>query len=316
MLDSKYLNKFISYHSSIGICSFIFIIDEYKLKFEFTFPRSNLYKILVCHGKSKKESLSGRQKENYNSCLRKVDDEYVCVLDVDEFLHPDTLEFLEHNRHQSINLAWRMMCLDIPETRSDEGSIFSGFMFSQFKSISRVEDIQEVGVHSCKFKRKGKNVGIHKCSNIPINHYYVRHSSDLEFFQSSRSDVDVHFSSRIFAMYLIQSMCIRFCEFKQIFKLTDYSDEQLLVSCPDQLTKIINGDSIQYIYFYIKFSIWIKRSVGLSVATGPRTLVKRFQEIDSIDTHFMKSLYLTRLITRKTLISLKSVIRSLISDIL
>lgn len=311
-LDSNYLNKFISYHSSIGICSFVFIIDEYKLKFEFTFPQSNLYKILVCPGKSKRRDLIKRQIENYNSCLGKIDDEYVCVLDVDEFLHPDTLKYLEHNRPQSINLPWRMMCIDIPEKRSTEGSNFSGFMVSQFKSISRVEDILKVRIHFCEFKRKGKTVGIEKCLNIPINHYYIRDSSDLEIFQNSQSDVDPHFSNRISVMYMIQSLCIRFCEFKQVFKLTDCRDEELLVSSPDQLTKIVNGDSIQYIYFYIKFSIWIKRVVGLSVKIEPRKLVKYFQEIDSIDTHFMKSLYLTRLITRKILSSSKRVAKSLI----
>jgi hypothetical protein len=315
-LDSKYLNKFISYHSSIGICSFIFIIDEFNSKFEFTFPQSNLYKILVCPGKSKKLNNIDRQRENYNLCLGKIYDEYVCVLDVDEFLHPDTLKFLEHNRPQSINLPWRLMCLDIPEKRSTEGSSFSGFMSSQFKSISKVEDILKVGIHSCEFKRKGKTIGIQKCLNIPINHYYIRDSLDLELFQNRQSDVDPFFSNRISTMYVIQSLCIRFCEFSHVFKLSDCGQEQLLVDSPDQSMKIINGDSIQYVYFYVKSLMWINRTTGLSPHTPIRTYPKVLKRINLIDTHFMKSLYLILLITRKSIKELINVSKRFIRRVI
>ena len=296
MPDSKYLNKFISYHSSIGISSFIFITDEYTQKFEFKFPQSSLYKILVVPGISNLPSCVDRQRENYNSYLEKIDDEYVCILDCDEFLHPDTLKFLKLHRPQSVSIPWRLMCLDIPEKRNSKGSYFRGITVTQCKSISKVKDISAMGLHACEFDKKGRKIGVKDCLDIPINHYYVRDSADIRLFQDKQSDIDAHFSARIQIMYIIHAICIRFGESGQIFKLGDYDQEKPLIDRPEKLKKIVNGRSIRYLYLYLRLLMMIKKIAGLSINPQIRSYGKIFNELESIDAEFIKLLHVFLLI--------------------
>ena len=48
--DSQYLRKFIRHHLSVGISSFIFILDKYKETFEFSQIDSNRSSITVVDG--------------------------------------------------------------------------------------------------------------------------------------------------------------------------------------------------------------------------------------------------------------------------
>ena len=98
--DAKYLHKFVSYHVSIGITSFVFVIDEYNLSSTLTGTSLILSTIYVHYGKSKDPNLTVRQIDNFNYCLRYVKDEYVCVLDCDEFLHSNTLNFWQIIRYK------------------------------------------------------------------------------------------------------------------------------------------------------------------------------------------------------------------------
>ena len=274
----------------MGINSFIFIIDEYHYKFEFTFPQSSRYKILVVPGRSNHPNCVNRQRENYNLCLEKIDNEYVCVLDCDEFLHPDTLKFLKRYRPQSVNLPWRLMCLDIPEKRDSNGSYFRGFTVTQCKSISKVEDVSTIGLHTCKFNKKGRRIAVRDCLDIPVNHYYIRDSADMRLFQHKQSDIDMHFSGRIHIMYIIHAICIRFGDFSQAFKLSDCGQERLLIDRPNQLIKIINSDSIWYLYFYLGLLMRIEKFARLSINPRIRTYARVFNKLESIDTLFLKFL--------------------------
>ena len=112
--DTQYLNKFISHHLSVGITSFIFILDKYKGTFEFSQIDWNHSSISVVDGVSTKHELWLRQLENYNYWIKLVRTQYVCILDNDEFLHPDTLDFLIDHKPQCINLPWKMLCLIVP----------------------------------------------------------------------------------------------------------------------------------------------------------------------------------------------------------
>lgn len=276
----------------MGINSFIFIIDEHHYKFEFTFPQSSLYKILVVPGRSNRPNVAERQMENYNSCLEKIDNEYVCVLDCDEFLHPDTLKFLKYYRPQSVNLPWRLMCLDIPEKRDSNGSYFRGITVTQCKSISKVKDISTIGIHACKFKKKGRRIAVRDCLDIPVNHYYVRDSADMRLYQYKQSDIDTHFSERISTMYIIHAICIRFGEFSQAFKLSDCGQDGLLIDRPNQVMKIINSDSIWYLYFYLGLLMRIEKFARLSINPRIRSYPMIFNKLESIDNLFLKFLYI------------------------
>ena len=85
--DTRYLSKFVSHHLSIGIKSFVFILDKYKKTFEFNQFDWSHARITVVDGVSTKHELWQRQQENYNYWIKLIQTEYVCILDNDEFLH-------------------------------------------------------------------------------------------------------------------------------------------------------------------------------------------------------------------------------------
>jgi hypothetical protein len=285
----------------MGVESFVFIADEYERPFAFEFTESTQYKILCVNGISNEHSLSIRQIENYNHYLHKIKTEYVCVIDVDEFLHPKTIEFLGRHRPQSIELPWRIMCLNVPEQRTIEGSLFSGILVPQRKSISKVKDIAQIKIHNCIFGCKGKNIGYGRCTHLPINHFYIRDAQDIELFESAsfeKGKCDSHFSGRILTMYLMHAMCIRFHEYQEVFELSDFEQDQLLVEQPNSVKKMVNGDSIVYLYFFAKFVLWISALIGIGFGVRIRDFPKALNKFEKSESHLAKSWILIVWISR------------------
>ena len=291
--DAKYLHNFISYHVSIGITSFVFVIDEYNLKFDFDWDMLDLSTIYVHYGKSNDPNLTVRQIENFNHCLRYVKDEYVCVLDCDEFLHSKTLNFLVDHPVQALSLPWRIMCLAIPEQRSVGGSYYSGITVPQFKSISKVCDIDFVGVHYCSFTKPGKRLTIGQCSHLPINHYYVRDSSEFLDLSTYISSVDPYFKRRIYTMLLLHSLCLRFPEYGQYFRLTSTNSPTLVKELPKPVSEVINGSSIIYLYLFIKSTFIISRITGLSLKPSIKAYPHLYYKFESTRYPVLKFIILS-----------------------
>jgi len=289
--DEKYLRKFISHHASIGIHSFLFIIDEYTTPFHFPDSEFKQYSASSVKGISTASDLGARQRQNYNYWIKKINTDYVCVLDIDEFLHPDTLKLLEQTNPQSINLPWRIMCVDILGKGGDEGYQYSGITVPRIKSISKVEDIRTVGVHKCTFDKHGEAIKFGKCTHIPINHYYVRDGSDLELFQSYEGS-DRHFLSRFSTMTVMRSLCMHFSEFSQTFKLSSHDNE---TTGADQLKSTKNNsseDSIQYLYLFIKAMVLMSKLNGIEYEVGIRQYPKIMRDLNKYKSHFEKLRYL------------------------
>ena len=294
--DTQYLSKFISHHFSIGISSFIFILDKYKETFEFSQIDWNHSGITVVDGVSTKHELWLRQQENYNYWIKLVRTQYVCILDNDEFLHPDTLDFLIDHKPQCINLPWKMLCLNVPEKRTVYGSEFSGILVPQFKSISKVSDISKVDIHNCEFSHEGYRIGYGKCMRIPINHYYLRSLSDFNLFENSSCDnfeQDKHFFDRSLSMLIIQVMSSRFCEFKESANLIDcdLDSEALLKDLPQSFTRLALSNSILYLYYILKIQIFASSLTGRSLVQGPRTYKHIINRLDIYRSNFFKFLY-------------------------
>ena len=283
--DKKYLTEFIRHHSSIGIGHFLFIIDEYVTPFNShgsLISSLDASDIEYVWGISIKDRNVQRQRENYNYYLHKIKTDYVCVIDVDEFLHPKTLNFLRRHQPQAISLPWRMMVYNKKLKKISKRNPYSGILIPQKKSISRVRDIDKVEEHECTFKYEGKRIGYQNCTHIPINHFYIRdmqHIQDIKKFSSNK--IDKHFESRLPTMSLLYAICTQIYEHQAYINLTGNRFTDISEKYHCLATNKIKKDSLAYLYAMIKITIWISIITQTEQIAPPRTYPAICTEITS-----------------------------------
>ena len=283
--DERYLAEFIRHHSDMGISNFLFIIDEYRIPFNSygnAIPISDAYSIEHVRGISTQHSLVLRQRENYNYYLHRIRTEYVCVIDVDEFLHAKTLNFLKKHKPQSISLPWRMMVYNEKTKKIPKNYLYSGILIPQKKSISKVRDIHIVTEHECTFKYKGKTIGYQNCTHIPISHFYIRDMQDIQDMEEFSSDTfDNHCKSRLSTMALFYVMCNYIYEHQVYINLSDNGNTKTHISDENPNLEIdsINKDSLPYLYAMIKLTIWISILTQIEHIAPPRVYAEICSEI-------------------------------------
>ena len=74
-----------------------------------------------------------------------IKEDYVAVIDADEYLHPDLLLFIQEEKFQSLAMPWRMTA-----TLSDSGfesGLKRFFVFPQIKSVMHTRTLTGLGLH-------------------------------------------------------------------------------------------------------------------------------------------------------------------------
>ena len=106
-----------------------------------------------------------------------VQEDYVAVIDADEYLHPDLLPFIQEEKFQSLAMPWRMTA-----TLSDSGfesSLKRFFVFPQIKSVMRTRSLTRLGLHRSGTKGGGRCLGLRQGLVFPVHHYYLHGLDDL-----------------------------------------------------------------------------------------------------------------------------------------
>lgn len=148
--------------------------------------------------------------------LPEIKSKYLAVIDADEYLPPQSVEFIERNNFQKLSMPWEISAsLSNENYNSEEQSMI---LFPRGKEIILVQDIESVTTHTSIMKRTGKVIGLEFNEDLPLRHYYLRGINDLLFksignIQSSSSlskilvnkDLDPN-SPRLFSTCLFISL--------------------------------------------------------------------------------------------------------------
>lgn len=288
--ELAYLREFIRFHSRIGVDSFIFIVDEYVIPFGLEYPESDMLNVTYVKGVSFHSENVQRQEENYNFYLNQVKTDYLCVIDADEFLHPQTLDFCNRHQPQRMSLPWRMMAINHIDNISCNESLYAGFLVPQKKSISKVTDIDRIGIHECIFKKKGKTLGYQSCLHIPVNHFYVRDDQDVFNFldYGSSHSRDPYFKKRFLVMTLISSMCSRFAEYQGYCRLSEKDQCPLPKEYCELVNKFIKSNSSQYLYVIVKIVIAASRFANVECILPIRAYPEIIKYFDACEYSWLK----------------------------
>ena len=106
-----------------------------------------------------------------------IKEDYVAVIDADEYLHPDLLPFIQEEKFQSLAMPWRMTA-----TLSDSGfesGLKRFFVFPQIKSVMRTRTLTGLGLHRSGTRGRGRCLDLKEGLPFPVHHYYLRGLDDL-----------------------------------------------------------------------------------------------------------------------------------------
>ena len=106
-----------------------------------------------------------------------IREDYVAVIDADEYLHPDLFSFLDQEKVESLLMPWRL-------TASMDDGFFEApqkrfFVFPQVKSIVKTSVLQRLRLHASATSGLGRCLGIEQGQQFPVQHYYLRGLDDL-----------------------------------------------------------------------------------------------------------------------------------------
>ena len=163
--EAPYLQSFIDHHRSIGIDQFYPVIA----------PRG----APLCREILSRNQLGFTEVEGQKICAVRglIKEDYVAVIDADEYLHPDLLPFIQEEAFQSLAMPWRMTA-----TLSDSGfesGLKRFFDFPQIKSVMRTRSLTGLGLHRSGTRGRGRCLGLSEGLAFPIHHYYLRGLDDL-----------------------------------------------------------------------------------------------------------------------------------------
>ena len=163
--ESPYLQSFIDHHRSIGIDQFYPVIAP---------GAAPLCREILSRNRL---SFTEVQGQKIGAVRGLIKEDYVAVIDADEYLHPDLLPFIQEEKFQSLAMPWRMTA-----TLSDSG-FESGakrfFDFPQIKSVMRTRTLTGLGLHRSGTRGHGRCLGLKEGLAFPVHHYYLRGLDDL-----------------------------------------------------------------------------------------------------------------------------------------
>ena len=98
-----------------------------------------------------------------------IREDYVAVIDADEYLHPDLFSFLDQEKVESLLMPWRL-------TASLDDGFFEApqkrfFVFPQVKSIVKTSALQRLRLHASTTSGSGRCLGIEHGQQFPVQHY-------------------------------------------------------------------------------------------------------------------------------------------------
>nr|WP_255618150.1 glycosyl transferase family 2 [Synechococcus sp. MU1625] len=106
-----------------------------------------------------------------------IREDYVAVIDADEYLHPGLFQFLEEENVESLLMPWRL-------TASMDDDFFESaqkrfFVFPQVKSIVKTSALKRLRLHASNTHGSGRCLGVDQGQQFPVQHYYLRGLDDL-----------------------------------------------------------------------------------------------------------------------------------------
>ena len=163
--EAPYLQSFIDHHRSIGIDQFYPVIAP---------GGAPLCREILSRNKLSFTEVEGQKIGAVRGLIK---EDYVAVIDADEYLHPDLLPFIQEEVFQSLAMPWRMTA-----TLSDSGfesGLKRFFDFPQIKSVMRTRALTGLGLHRSGTRGGGRCLGLSEGLAFPIHHYYLRGLDDL-----------------------------------------------------------------------------------------------------------------------------------------
>lgn len=163
--EAPYLQSFIDHHLSIGIDQFYFVIAPGSAPL--------CREILGRNGFGFTE-VEGQRVGAVRDLIR---EDYVAVIDADEYLHPELIQFIQQEDFQTLSMPWKMTA-----SLSDQGFEAARkrfFVFPQIKSVMRTRSLTGLGLHRSGTQGDGRRLGIRDGLSFPVQHYYLRGLDDL-----------------------------------------------------------------------------------------------------------------------------------------
>ncbi|MAR08158.1 MAG: glycosyl transferase family 2 [Cyanobium sp. NAT70] len=163
--EAPYFQSFINHHRSIGVEKFYVVLAP---------GASPLCRQILAQNKIEPYEVEGQR---VGGVWRSIQEDYVAVLDADEYLHPDLIKFASKEDFQTLAMPWRLTA-----TLDDHGFLHDKkkfFVFPQIKSIMRTRNLAGLGLHQSRTRGDGLRLGIKEGLSFPVQHYYLRGLDDL-----------------------------------------------------------------------------------------------------------------------------------------
>ncbi|WP_038557360.1 glycosyltransferase family 2 protein [Synechococcus sp. KORDI-52] len=163
--EAPYLQSFIDHHRRIGVEAFYPVLAPGAAPLcREIFSRNGI----VFH-----ES----DGQRIGSVQESIREDYVAVIDADEYLHPDLFSFLDEENIESLLMPWRL-------TASMNDDFFEApqkrfFVFPQVKSIVKTTALKRLRLHASNTIGSGRCLGVAQGQQFPVQHYYLRGLDDL-----------------------------------------------------------------------------------------------------------------------------------------
>ena len=163
--EAPYLQSFINHHRRLGVEAFYPVVSPGGAPL--------CREILARNGISTYES----DGQRIGSVQDSIQEDYVAVIDADEYLHPDLFSFLDEEGVESLLMPWRL-------TASLEDDFFESpqkkfFVFPQVKSIVKTSALKRLRLHASLTQGSGCCLGVAQGQHFPVQHYYLRGLDDL-----------------------------------------------------------------------------------------------------------------------------------------
>ena len=163
--EAPYLQSFIDHHIKIGVDQFYFVIAPGGAP--------------LCREILRRNGLAFTEVEGQKvGAVRPlIREDYVAVIDADEYLHPDLISFIQSENFQSLAMPWRLTA-----TLDDQGFEAQRkrfFVFPQIKSVMKTRALTGLGLHRSGTRGDGRRLDLRDGLAFPVQHYYLRGLDDL-----------------------------------------------------------------------------------------------------------------------------------------
>ena len=163
--EAPYLQSFIDHHRSLGVDSFYPVIAPGSAP--------------LCREIFERNSIQFYESEGQRiGCVQElIREDYVAVIDADEYLHPELFRFLDGEDVESLQMPWRLTASLADDSFESPEKRF--FVFPQVKSIVKTSALKRLRLHSSNTNGDGRCLGLSHGQNFPVHHYYLRGLDDL-----------------------------------------------------------------------------------------------------------------------------------------